>query len=168
MRPKSNQLRPGTGLPVIVYESKDFPEFAVKVGQADGSDPQWVASFHYGHDALHYADFLSTRYGYTVKNTVGAWIEPGGLEPPTPRYSQLISALAAFVRGFRGGKFYNTHNPYLRPEVKQALIHIGSAIGHPVDKNEWMDALSAFDTVVSVAPSGVTGNSPPEGDPMEK
>lgn len=54
----------------------------------------------------------------------------------------ILGALKAMTRTFIDGSHYETGNPYLRPEVKAALIAIAKAEGSSAFGNDWMYALN--------------------------
>jgi hypothetical protein len=55
---------------------------------------------------------------------------------------ELLAALKVMTITFLTGEHYRTCNPYLRPEVKQAMVAIGKAEGKSTFGYDWQDVLS--------------------------
>jgi len=62
----------------------------------------------------------------------------------------LAAALEDMTRTFLDGSHYVTNNPYLRPEVKAALIALGNVKGKSTFGNDWMDAIETYTRTRSV------------------
>lgn len=58
--------------------------------------------------------------------------------------AELLAAAKALTQTFIDGSHYKTTNPYLRPQVKAALIAIAKAEGKSTFGFDWCDAMQGY------------------------